>query len=40
MVPPPQKTHEECNAGEFDNKWTMTIFARKAKPARRSGSTR
>lgn len=21
-------THEECNTGEFDNKWSMTIFAR------------
>ena len=25
----PDKTHEECNAGDFDNKWSMTIFARK-----------
>ena len=25
----PDKTHEECNTGEFDNKWSMTIFARK-----------
>ncbi len=25
----PDKTHEECNAGGFDNKWSMTIFARK-----------
>jgi lanthanide-dependent methanol dehydrogenase len=25
----PGKTHEECNTGEFDNKWSMTIFARK-----------
>ena len=25
----PKKTHEECNTGEFDNKWSMTIFARK-----------
>jgi lanthanide-dependent methanol dehydrogenase len=24
-----KKTHEECNSGEFDNKWSMTIFARK-----------
>jgi len=24
-----KKTHEECNTGEFDNKWSMTIFARK-----------
>ena len=24
----PDKTHEECNAGGFDNKWSMTIFAR------------
>jgi len=23
------KTHEECNKGEQDNKWSMTIFARK-----------
>ena len=23
------KTHEECNTGEWDNKWSMTIFARK-----------
>ena len=27
----PDKTHEECNAGDFDNKWSMTIFARKVK---------
>ncbi len=25
----PDKTHEECNTGNFDNKWSMTIFARK-----------
>ncbi len=25
----PDKTHEECNTGAFDNKWSMTIFARK-----------
>jgi PQQ-dependent dehydrogenase (methanol/ethanol family) len=25
----PDKTHEECNTGEYDNKWSMTIFARK-----------
>lgn len=24
-----KKTHEECNSGEFDNKWSMTIFGRK-----------
>jgi PQQ-dependent dehydrogenase (methanol/ethanol family) len=24
-----KKTHEECNTGEFDNKWSMTIFGRK-----------
>ncbi|RUO99228.1 PQQ-dependent dehydrogenase, methanol/ethanol family [Hyphomicrobium sp.] len=24
-----RKTHEECNSGEFDNKWSMTIFGRK-----------
>ncbi|MDB5969197.1 MAG: Methanol dehydrogenase large subunit protein [Hydrocarboniphaga sp.] len=23
------KTHEECNSGKQDNKWSMTIFARK-----------
>jgi PQQ-dependent dehydrogenase (methanol/ethanol family) len=23
------KTHEECNNGKWDNKWSMTIFARK-----------
>ena len=23
------KTHEECNSGKWDNKWSMTIFARK-----------
>ena len=23
------KTHEECNDGKWDNKWSMTIFARK-----------
>lgn len=23
------KTHEECNSGQWDNKWSMTIFARK-----------
>ncbi|MFA5950892.1 MAG: PQQ-dependent dehydrogenase, methanol/ethanol family [Hyphomicrobium sp.] len=23
------KSHEECNAGKWDNKWSMTIFARK-----------
>ena len=22
-------THEECNTGEWDNKWSMTTFARK-----------
>ena len=27
----PDKTHEECNTGEFDNKWSMTIFARNVK---------
>ena len=27
----PDKTHEECNAGDFDNKWSMTIFARNVK---------
>ncbi len=26
-----KKTHEECNTGEFDNKWSMTIFARKVE---------
>jgi PQQ-dependent dehydrogenase (methanol/ethanol family) len=25
----PDKTHEECNTGSYDNKWSMTIFARK-----------
>ncbi|KAB2942569.1 MAG: PQQ-dependent dehydrogenase, methanol/ethanol family [Hyphomicrobium sp.] len=25
----PDKSHEECNTGAFDNKWSMTIFARK-----------
>jgi lanthanide-dependent methanol dehydrogenase len=25
----PDKTHEECNTGDFDNKWSMTIFGRK-----------
>ena len=25
----PGKTHEECNTGEFDNKWTLAMFARK-----------
>ncbi len=25
------KTHEECNNGEWDNKWSMTIFARKVE---------
>ncbi len=25
----PNKTHEECNTGEFDNKWTLSMFARK-----------
>lgn len=25
-----KKTHDECNSGEFDNKWSMTIFGRKA----------
>jgi lanthanide-dependent methanol dehydrogenase len=24
-----KKTHDECNTGEFDNKWSMTIFGRK-----------
>jgi lanthanide-dependent methanol dehydrogenase len=24
-----EKTHEECNNGKWDNKWSMTIFARK-----------
>jgi len=24
-----EKTHEECNSGKQDNKWSMTIFARK-----------
>lgn len=24
-----KKTHDECNTGEWDNKWSMTIFARK-----------
>ncbi len=23
------KTHDECNSGKWDNKWSMTIFARK-----------
>ena len=23
------KTHEECNSGAFDNKWTLAVFARK-----------
>jgi PQQ-dependent dehydrogenase (methanol/ethanol family) len=23
------KTHDECNTGKWDNKWSMTIFARK-----------
>jgi lanthanide-dependent methanol dehydrogenase len=23
------KTHEECNSGKWDNKWSLTIFARK-----------
>ena len=27
----PDKTHEECNTGEFDNKWSMTIFGRKVE---------
>ena len=36
----PDKTHEECNTGEFDNKWSMTIFARKVETARPSGPTR
>ena len=27
----PDKTHEECNAGGFDNKWSMTIFGRKVE---------
>jgi PQQ-dependent dehydrogenase (methanol/ethanol family) len=26
-----KKTHEECNSGEFDNKWSMTIFGRKVE---------
>jgi PQQ-dependent dehydrogenase (methanol/ethanol family) len=25
------KTHEECNNGKWDNKWSMTIFARKVE---------
>jgi PQQ-dependent dehydrogenase (methanol/ethanol family) len=25
------KTHEECNTGKWDNKWSMTIFARKVE---------
>ena len=25
------KTHEECNSGKWDNKWSMTIFARKVE---------
>jgi PQQ-dependent dehydrogenase (methanol/ethanol family) len=24
-----EKTHDECNTGKFDNKWSMTIFGRK-----------
>jgi glucose dehydrogenase len=24
----PDKSHEECNTGEFDNKWTLSMFAR------------
>ncbi|HVZ05784.1 PQQ-dependent dehydrogenase, methanol/ethanol family [Hyphomicrobium sp.] len=24
-----KKTHDECNTGEFDNKWSLTIFGRK-----------
>jgi PQQ-dependent dehydrogenase (methanol/ethanol family) len=27
----PNKTHEECNTGEFDNKWTLSLFARKVE---------
>jgi lanthanide-dependent methanol dehydrogenase len=26
-----KKSHEECNSGEFDNKWSMTIFGRKVE---------
>ena len=25
------KTHDECNTGKWDNKWSMTIFARKVE---------
>ncbi|HEX2335178.1 MAG TPA: hypothetical protein VHI72_01765, partial [Hyphomicrobiaceae bacterium] len=25
------KTHEECNTGDFDNKWTLSLFARKVE---------
>ena len=25
------KTHDECNTGEWDNKWSMTTFARKVE---------
>ena len=25
------KTHEECNTGKWDNKWSLTIFARKVE---------
>ena len=25
------KTHEECNTGKWDNKWSMTIFSRKVE---------
>jgi lanthanide-dependent methanol dehydrogenase len=28
------KTHEECNAGTQDNKWSMTIFAMRSGPTR------
>jgi glucose dehydrogenase len=27
----PDKTHEECNTGAFDNKWTLSLFARKVE---------
>ncbi|HEX2447832.1 MAG TPA: PQQ-binding-like beta-propeller repeat protein [Methyloceanibacter sp.] len=27
----PDKTHEECNTGDFDNKWTLSLFARKVE---------
>ena len=35
-----KKTHEECNTGEFDNKWSMTIFGRKVETARRCSPIR